>query len=369
MTTTAMLLAPQLAITRIAARPFSAPPPDATSYPAPLHSRASGELVRGWLVGATDGRTWGWWGPVPETVAADAVALDRTVQDRSPATPGAWAQRARRATRHAHTGALAVAAGAIELACWDLAGQTAGTPVWHLSTGTACPPNQTYATCFGIDPTSPMGRKVATAVSGTWSIQKWHPGLRLVPDDVDTLADAAGGHGRLALDFHGTWRPTDVAALCRSLGGRLAWVEEPYPPDDIHRSRAGKFGVPHAAGEHCYGPFESPILTRAGVDVWQPDAAFCGGYENLRALAGMARSSSALCAPHGGGFLPAVHAAAAGSPIWMVEHHLLLEPSRQAHLDRPLLPAFRHQDATVPVPDRPGWGGPLRKEVLGGHPD
>lgn len=357
--------APDVAVQRVAARPFAAPPPDEPRTSA-LPGLADRRPVEGWLVGVTDGRTWGWWGPVTQRVARDAEMLDMAVADRAPTTPARWGRRMRRAVRHGHTGAHGVAAGAVELACWDLAGHRTGAPVWALHGDPPGSPPTSYATCFGVDAAADPA--VPKSIAAVWPIQKWwgHDGAGAL-DTARSVAAQFDADDRLALDFGGRWAADAVSRLCAQLDVRLAWVEEPCWPGEMHLVHRGQFPVPHAAGEHCYGPFESAVLVAAGVDVWQPDAVFCGGYDNLRTMTTLATSNGALCAPHGGGFLPAVHAAVAGSPVWLVEYHLRLEPRRQAHLAAGSRPAFEEGSAVVAVPDQPGWGGALRAEIKGGH--
>jgi L-alanine-DL-glutamate epimerase-like enolase superfamily enzyme len=124
---------------------------------------------------------------------------------------------------------------------------------------------------------------------------------------------------------------------------------------------------PVAAGEHCYGPSDGAALRAAGVDVWQPDAVFCGGFDALRSFLAGAAANRALSAPHGGGLLPALHAAVGGALVWLIEYHLLLEPRRQAHLSTPTTPRFGEGSSRLAPPTMPGWGGPLHAAVRGGH--
>ncbi len=139
-------------------------------------------------------------------------------------------------------------------------------------------------------------------------------------------------------------------------GARLAWAEEVAPP---WSSTLPPLPCPTAAGEHCYSPLDFLALDAMGIDVWQPDAVFCGGVTSLVEIADMAAARGRTVAAHGGGFLPAVHAAVAGAPIARVEHHLLLEPRRQAHYAEPLVPAT----SVAPVPTAPGWAGPLSPDL------
>jgi len=171
------------------------------------------------------------------------------------------------------------------------------------------------------------------------------------------LVKAVGGDDRLALDFGGKWAAPDILALCSTIKRGLAWLEEPYAPGELHRARPGEFPFPHAAGEHSYNLDETAILVAAGVDIWQPDAVFCGGFGALCDFARKAVGVGARCLPHGGGLVPAVHAAIVGAPIECVEYHLRLEPIRQAHFEQGLLLDDKDH---IEKPLRPGWAGELR---------
>ncbi|MGI5401432.1 enolase C-terminal domain-like protein [Streptomyces sp. CA-135486] len=356
-------------VARVALREFTVPAPAQTEHHAAVRPYLRTDPVRGWLVGVSDGERWGWWGPVDATVARPVTDLLAAAFPRLPAQvdPADFARRLRRATRHAHTGLLAVSVGAAELALWDLMAKRVGLPVWQLLAPVAVTDRvPAYATCFGVRDSGPQVASVMDSVADTYAVQKWDP-MILGPELVDVTTGFLRRHGpgRLAVDFHGAWHPDRVRAACTPVVGGLAWVEEPCHPDEVEQAQAGEFGTAHAAGEHCYGVADAAQLRAGRVDVWQPDAVFCGGLMSLRTLVRAAAHAGARCAPHGGGLLPALHLAAIGERIEAVELHLLLELRRCAHFaELPVPIGAGTHTAALPVPTAPGWGGDLRMDLV-----
>jgi D-galactarolactone cycloisomerase len=343
-------------------RPFQSPPPVPSALLPALNRVARRDAVEGYLVGVTDGSDWGWWGPVNADIAAAACRMFQRVASNRPGTPEQWARRLRAGTRHAHTGVLAVSVGAAELACWDLLGQRYRVPVWRLSVRREVRATvPAYATCFGLRLDDQAAPALVAEVRQRWPVQKWRPVRRLlVRGSAARAASAAAGPGGLALDFGGRWTARRACSLAVSLPERAAFLEEPVAPGCWTQTAVRGWPAPLAAGEHVYGPDDTAALEAAGVDIWQPDAVFCGGPESFAAIAFVARSAGRRVYAHGGGLVPAVHAAVSGVPVDAVEVHLMLEPRRQAHLTAPVMP---DGSGSLPVPTAPGWGGSLRADL------
>ena len=352
----------EVPVLRVVARRFDASVESPASASLPAFLLPGSSLVQSWLVGATDGKTWGWWGPISRHVAEYAVEVFCAIAQTEPTTPDQWGERARRHTRHAHSGLGSLAVGVFELAVWDLAGQRTDRPVWALLCETpAVSSVEGYATCFGFDAEKNLGRNLARELSTRgWKCQKWRP-PDCRGDSVDELSRIVLGKGGIALDFGGLWPLEKVVSFLAQVKCSLEWIEEPVPPWRLPDLDTVSLPAPVAAGEHCYGPHETFLLEASGVSIWQPDSVFCGGFSNLVRIAHRAEIVGARCIPHGGGLLPAIHAAACGAKVESIEWHLLIEPKRQAHLADTLAPG---ESPSIPVPYRPGWGGRLHSSVL-----
>lgn len=352
----------QVPVVRVVAREFQASAQAAISEALSVSILRGANPVRGWLVGATDGEAWGWWGPISEQIAEYAVNIFYAIGPREPSTPDGWAELARQYTRHAHSGLGSVAVGAFELAVWDLAGQRADRPVWALFRDEpAVNSIEGYATCFGFDAREVEGRKLASEIEALgWRLQKWRPS-DCGGEIINELSGSLGADSQIALDFGGLWPKEKVVDFLEHISCELAWIEEPVPPWRLSELKELSLPAPVAAGEHCYGVHETVLLETAGVSIWQPDAVFCGGFSNLLRIADRALSFGARCIPHGGGLLPAVHAAACGARVESVEWHLVVEPKRQAHLAEPVAPGER---PSIAIPYRPGWAGRLNLDLI-----
>ena len=137
-------------IDKVVTQHFRIKAPSCVNPLALIHQWEKNDVVEGWLIGVHDGRNYGWWGPISRQVAHLAKGVFEAIDNRCPSSPTEWARRARQGTRHAHTGLLSVAVGALELACWDLVGQQANAPVWALFGEAKRESIPTYATCFGF---------------------------------------------------------------------------------------------------------------------------------------------------------------------------------------------------------------------------
>ncbi|GAA1569671.1 enolase C-terminal domain-like protein [Actinomadura kijaniata] len=248
-------------------------------------------------------------------------------------------------------GAVHMAAAAIINAAFDLAGRTAGKPVWRLladldpdqiadladwrylsdaltrdeaadllraaAPGRAEREARLLAAGYPAYTTTPgwlgysddkLARLTAEAVAGGFTQIKLKVGADLAAD-VRRLAlarEVAGPDVRIAVDANQRWDVAEAIAWVRALAPYDPyWIEEPTSPDDVlgHAAiRRGVAPVRVATGEHvCNRVMVKQFLQAGAVDVLQLDACRVAGVtENIAILLLAARFGVPVC-PHAGG--------------------------------------------------------------------
>lgn len=198
--------------------------------------------------------------------------------------------------------------GAIEIACWDIAGQALDTPV-HRLLGAASRPLQLYGTgttMFDED-ASYHAHYFDQAIEHGFRGFKVRLG-RQVADDVATVAavrDHVGPDATIGVDsywFHDARTALEVAEALGPFG--VSFFEEPVPQMRVDELvwLAARSPIPIAVGERVYSPNQYDQLARVGaVNVFQPDASICGGILACMEIAEIAGRRGIAVYPHVGG--------------------------------------------------------------------
>ena len=191
----------------------------------------------------------------------------------------------------------------VELALYDLFGKHKGVPVSELIGGRVRDKIRLYGSAGMYQPPEAYAAEAAGIARLGFSAYKMRPALG--PDqDVETvrlMREAVGPDFELMVDAHSWWRMGDrsysqatIEDVARQMGThRIAWLEEPMPPDDheSYRRLKEKEIVPLASGEH--EPSEErflDLIAMQGVDYVQMDIVCQGGYPTgRRILAELAR--------------------------------------------------------------------------------
>jgi L-alanine-DL-glutamate epimerase-like enolase superfamily enzyme len=193
--------------------------------------------------------------------------------------------------------ALARIYGAVEIAIYDLAGKAREVPVSELLGGRVRDSIRLYGSAgMYMAPEAYAAEASAIAKQG-FRAYKMRPAAGPEQDleAVRAMRRAVGPDFDLMVDAHTWWRmgdrsysPATVEQLARDMDAqRIAWLEEPLPPDDhaAYLALREKDLAPLASGEH--EPSEErylDLIVNRAVDYVQMDVCCQGGYSLGRRL-------------------------------------------------------------------------------------
>ncbi|HTW27130.1 MAG TPA: mandelate racemase/muconate lactonizing enzyme family protein [Acetobacteraceae bacterium] len=272
---------------------------------------------------------------------------------------------------------LSIAAiSGIDIALWDISGQSLGAPVWRLLGGRKAERLPAYASGGWADEAG-IGEQLAGYVAqGGFRAVKMRVGVMDgSPRASAARVIAARGHLGPGIDImcdaHGTFTVAEAKRFCHLVRDcDLAWFEEPVSPDDkaglAEVRRATSIAIAAGESESTRFDFRDLIEARA-VDVLQPDLAICGGITEAVRIAALAASHNLLLAPHlwagAPAFAAGLHLAAASSASRILEYSLGANPMLHELVEE----RFTVEDGMLAVPDRPGLGITIREDVVRAH--
>ncbi|MBK9167290.1 MAG: mandelate racemase/muconate lactonizing enzyme family protein [Bryobacterales bacterium] len=297
------------------------------------------------------------------------------------------AQAWKRAQEAGRPGACALSA--IEQALFDLAGQALGIPCYDLFGGALRPRIWNYANINrSTDPRTPEGfaAMAKRAVDAGFDAIKMAP-LDHMPRQPDAatrervmeeglaamraVRDAIGPARHLLVDAHSHFDLESgrrLLSACEPLN--LFWLEEvtpPKPPSNLATiNREAK--MPTAGGESIFGlaGFYEYIRNDA-VDIAMPDVKYCGGMQELKAIAAFCHAAGVPVSPHGPaspvGNFAAAHVCATMPNFLILEYGFGETDWRQDLVE----PAERIENGHLALTSRPGLGIRLNDKLLEGR--
>lgn len=320
-----------------------------------------------------------------QRMESELAALFQIVAGRSPFDIEYFRQQAW--PRIAREGLVsATAFSALEQALWDLAGQSAGLPVYDLLGGAVRQEMPAYANINRrVTSRSPAGFAEAARAAVAAGFRH----LKLAPFDgfpkpsappaerdkavengiacVEAVRAAVGGDIGVMIDCHSFFTvPLAIDVARRLEPQKLAWYEEPVAPERLADTLAIKQAIPQqmAGGEILFGlrGFHD-LIERHAVDVIMPDVKHCGGVLELSRIAAAAAAQGVAVAPHNpsGPIATAasVHACAGASSFRIMEIQFGEVPWRRDLIT----PAENLSGGLLRVSPAPGFGIRLNDQL------
>ena len=237
------------------------------------------------------------------------------------------------------------AAGAVDIALWDLAGQRHGAPVHEALGGASREAIRVYNTCAGYDynsrgegrravrardaPSGPYDDQVAfTRDAGALAeglLDEGYAAMKIWP--FDPFAAPSGGQAitldelrrglepfariraavgeriEVMCELHSLWSATAAARICQALEPyRVFWAEDPIGKMDDFAALADlrrRTRTPICASETLGGKVAfRQLLAADAADVVMLDPTWCGGLTEARKIAALAEAHGKPLAPH-----------------------------------------------------------------------
>jgi L-rhamnonate dehydratase len=271
-------------------------------------------------------------------------------------------------------GAAIHAISGIEIALWDIAGKAAGKPIHALLGGARRSRIRAYASTLMPDTPDAAARVVETQLQAGFQAIKlgWGPLGREAELDCALVSAArrAGGEDfELMIDIGKGWESVreGIDRAKRMEEHRLAWIEEPFWPDDYDKYArlAAAVDIPIAGGEEetTLADFER-LVERGGVEIVQPDVTRAGGISECLRIADYAHRRGRRCVLHAWstGIIKAatLHVLAAMEEAEYMEYCVQTTDLNQ----RLVAERFPLVDGQVAIPERPGLGIELDEAVV-----
>jgi D-galactarolactone cycloisomerase len=341
------------------------------------------------LVGWGEG---GQYGPAePVATVVDRILAPQLLGRRADQPARVWEELYAFSRDFGRKGTYVEAISAIDIALWDLWGQSLGQPVHALLGGAFRDRVPAYATgCYYDADFRDQGaalahveEQAASYVGSGFGTLKMKIGL--LPVDLDaervaTVRRTIGPDVRLLVDANHAYNAATAIRMGRVLEEHdVRWFEEPVVPEDLagYRRVRDALDVPIAGGEAEFTRYGFRDLFTSGcVDIAQPDLCASGGFSEFGKILALATSFGVLTVPHvwgsGVALAAATHALATipaaphtFAPV-PLENAPVIEYDRSPNplRDELLVEGFPLVDGHVAVPQEPGLGIRIDEDVL-----
>lgn len=284
-------------------------------------------------------------------------------------------------------GAEIRAISAVDMALWDLAGKSAGKPVYELLGGRSRDSIRTYNTCYDhlnfltepvklarslldsgiramkIWPLDPVARRTRGQYITREEMREGLEPLRLIKREF-------GDDMEVAMEFHGFWNlhcAMQIAQECEQYSPM--WLEEMLPQDNLaaYAELAASTTLPLCVSERLMTRWGfRELLSNGAARIVMPDISWCGGISEAKKIATAAETLYRPIAPHNCGG-PVLHAASLHLAA-NVTNLYILESVRRHYGDeyKGLVTTTNPvgEDGFFQLPNGPGLGVELTPQTL-----
>jgi gluconate/galactonate dehydratase len=290
----------------------------------------------------------------------------------------------------ARSGTLTGAIAGIESALLDLAGKILNVPVYTLLGGKFRDKLLIYHDTGSPDTVDPgpwveeaqrsrdqYGFKAMKFDLNPFRGERWNRTLSSVDMKIwvkilEAIRDELGMDFPLAVDLHWMYNTRDALRFTQMTEHLNLWfMEDPIPPENAEALRriTDATKVPICTGENLYTRHTwRPFIEGQACDIIQPDMQKCGGLMETKRIADwadlyyMPMACHNLCSPVG--TFASGHVCAATRSFITLESDSVELPHWQDIIQRdgPI-----YKDGYLEIPDKPGFGIELNKEVCRKH--
>lgn len=208
-------------------------------------------------------------------------------------------------------GPVIYALSGVDIALWDLAGKTAGLPLYRLLGGALRETLPAYASLLRCGSPEEVAASCRGALAQGFREIKLH---EITVPAVQAARDTVGPEVVLTLDTNCPWSRDEAQAMIAALRPfDLHWLEEPlWPPEDyagLAQLRTTRMTI--AAGENASQSDFPRAFELGALDVVQPSVTKIGGISEMRRIIALAHEFGVRVVPHcpylGPGFLASLH--------------------------------------------------------------
>ena len=319
-----------------------------------------------------------------KTLAVEAAIrdLERFVVGRDPRDIELLWQEMYRYPRWKGGPVLSSSVSAIEIALWDILGQTLQVPIYQLLGGRCRDRIRMYTHVGGETPEEAAEQAIALVEQGytafktggllvNGDVVRPQEAMRLGAARIGAIREAVGPDVDILVDAHCQLTPPMAVELAHRIAEYTPFFyEEATRPEDLCALEwvSQRSPIPLATGEQLFTKFGfTEVCSKHLVNYIQPDVIHCGGISELKKIAAMAEAHYIDCAPHNPqsyvGTMATLHVDACTTNCVIQEIPEGPEWHRDLFIGGPEI-----TDGYASLPSGPGLGIRLNEEVAAAHP-